>query len=245
MLAQTGVDLEVVLVADGIELEPRHVPSDDRVRVIKHEHRQGTPAALNSGLRASRGEFIARLDADDLAMPGRLERQLEEMRHRPELVCLGSSAQLIDDASRFLGTLEVVVGVEQIKSTLLKRNPLVHSSVMMRRLSLESVGGYDEDCARMQDYDLFLRLADIGDIDNLPDALTSYRIHPGQFSRLTSPWSTSMRTVLRSRRRLAGSLGNFPLSQALRDALWFAAQVARHMQVARPGYMRRANSKPR
>ncbi|WP_285062791.1 glycosyltransferase [Frigoribacterium sp. ME-P-080] len=241
VLSQTDIDLEVVLVADGVELSEIDMPSDDRLRVMRHEHRQGTPSALNTGLRASRADYVARLDADDLAHGGRFAQQLQEMKLRPDVVCLGSSVRLIDDASDPLGTLDVVVGAGRVKSTLLSRNPLVHSSVIMRRSALESVGGYDTRCARMQDYDLFLRLAEIGEIDNVPDVLTSYRVHPGQFSRMTNPFSTSMQTVLRSRRRLARSVGQSPVRQALRDGTWFSAQIARHVRVTRPGYMRRAH----
>lgn len=240
VLSQGDVDLEVVLVADGVPLSGFDIPSDDRLRVVRHEHRQGTPFALNTGIRASRADLIARLDADDLAHDGRFARQLHEMNSRPDVVCLGSAVELIDDESLRVGTLDVAVGAERVKSTLLSRNPLVHSSVMMRRSALESVGGYDTRCARMQDYDLFLRLAEVGAIDNMPDALTSYRVHPGQFSRKTNPFSTSMQTVLRSRRRLARSVGQSWLRQGVRDATWFSAQVARHARVARPGYLRRA-----
>lgn len=240
VLSQADIDLEVVLVADGVPLSDFDIPSDDRLRVVRHEHRQGTPSALNTGIRASRSDLIARLDADDLAHGGRFARQLQEMRSRPDVVCLGSSVELIDDESLRVGTLDVVTGAEKVKSALLSRNPLVHSSVVMRRSALESVGGYDTRCARMQDYDLFLRLAEVGAIDNMPDVLTSYRVHPGQFSRNTSPFSTSMQTVLRSRRRLARSVGQSSLRQALRDGTWFSAQIARHVRVARPGYLRRA-----
>jgi GT2 family glycosyltransferase len=242
--AQGDVDFELVLVLDGTPVPTSgHAWMDDpRVRILELPTRLGTPAALNRGVAAARHELIAHLDGDDLASAGRLRAQLDEMSRRPDLVCLGTGVTLIDHEDRLLGELRPLTGHRQVAQALTRRNVVTHSSMMYRRSALQQIGGYDERCARMQDYDLLLRLARIGAIDNLPDLLTSYRVHNAQASRSTSPYRRYTRIILRQRTQLARFLGRGRLAQRCADAVWLAAQVARFHGLTRPGHVRRAES---
>jgi glycosyltransferase involved in cell wall biosynthesis len=235
ILTQTLGDIEIVVVLDGIEDVDGVVPCDDRVVVVHHQTRRGTPAALNSGVAAARAPFIARLDADDLAVPDRLEKQLAHFLSRPDLVLLGSGAAVVDSSG--VRTGHVDVPVDGIPVAMLRRNAFVHSSVMIRRAALELVGGYDERCVRMQDYDLWLRLASVGGVANLSDELVSYRVHDGMHSRVTSPFGQPARCVLASRIALARHLGRTVARQHAENALWTAAQVLRHAGLRRPRYL--------
>jgi GT2 family glycosyltransferase len=129
------------------------------------------------------------------------------------------------------------VPVDGIPVAMLRRNAFVHSSVMIRRAALELVGGYDERCVRMQDYDLWLRLASVGGVANLSDELVSYRVHDGMHSRVTSPFGRPARCVLASRIALARHLGRTTARQHAENALWTAAQVLRHAGLRRPRYL--------
>ncbi|MBF4603152.1 glycosyltransferase [Curtobacterium sp. VKM Ac-2884] len=235
ILTQTLRDIEIVVVLDGIADIDHVIPDDSRITVVQHAVRRGTPAALNSGVAAAQAPFIARLDADDVASPERLERQVAEFRSRPDLVLLGSYAAVIDSSGTPTGLVEVPTAA--IPAALLRRNAFVHSSVMIRRGALELVGGYDERCNRMQDYDLWLRIARVGQIANIPDVLVAYRVHDGMHSRVTSPIGPAARCVLASRSRLARSLGRSAASQHAENMLWTVAQLLRHARLRRPRYL--------
>lgn len=241
LLQQEGCVVEVVVVLDGVEPSgdlPRWL-EDGRVRVVRLPTRQGTPRALNHGIGRASGQLIARLDADDIALPGRLRRQVEFLDEHPEVVCVGTDFVLIDPASQVIGASpRVPAGADQARALLL-RNQLLHSSVMYRADVVRAVGGYADAMHRMQDYELYLRLALHGGIAVLGEVLTAYRVHPGQHSRNTSPWQPYTRLLLRRRTELALALGVSRASQWARNALWFGAQVARHHGVVRPGYLRR------
>ncbi|MGU3410277.1 glycosyltransferase [Microbacterium sp. M1A1_1b] len=234
LLTQTLQDIEVVLVLDGVGDDGWDHP-DDRVRVLRLPTRQGTPAALNAGLVASAAPYIARLDADDVAEPERLERQLGALTARPDLVGVGSAALLIDGDDAVIGELEVPTG-PGMAAHLLRRNVFVHSAMLLDAAALRAVGGYDERCLRMQDYDLWLRLSRVGALENTSERLVRYRVHDGMHSRQTNPFGRSAQVVARSRRALAQSLGRSRSTQAARDLVWTAGQTARHLGLRRPGY---------
>lgn len=237
-LAQTWTRLEVVVVLDGATGGELDLPADPRLHVVRLPERCGTPIALNAGVAASHGELVARLDADDLAAPDRIERQVAVMLARPGLVVLGSSVTVVDHHGERIRHLAAPVGGD-LRRTLVTRNVLTHSATIYRREAFDRAGGYDRRCIRMQDYDLWLRLALLGEVDNLPEALTSYRVYEGQHSRRTPPWGEASRTVLASRRRLARRLGSPAAAQRMRDAVWTTAQFARHAGLRRPRYLGR------
>lgn len=242
MLRQDFVSFEIVLVLDGVPAEARPWASDARVRIIQLPHRGGTPAALNAGIDAARGSYIARLDADDVALSGRLAAQATYLDSHPSVACVGSSVRLIDPSGVAIGTLQGPTDPKEIQATLLWRNCLVHSSVMYRRSAIVHIGGYNLASARMQDYELFLRFAREAKIAALDEPLTAYRVHPGQHSRRSSPWAGYTREVLLRRRELARTVTRVLLLQYVRDLAWFTVQVVRHARVVKPGYLRRGQS---
>jgi glycosyltransferase involved in cell wall biosynthesis len=239
LLAQTYPALEIIVVLDGIKW-PSGEPwmGDARIRVETLDYRLGTPGALNHGASLARGKYIARLDADDVADPERISEQIKILEAEPNLLCLGSAVRLIDDSGNVIGHLAAPRGADNVAAGLLVRNQFVHSSVVYRTDAFRSVAGYNPMCKRMQDYELFLRLALKGDLDNCPLELTSYRVHPGQHSRNSSPWDLYTREVLHARSALARAQGANPAVQAMRNITWFVAQVARHYRLRSPGYLR-------
>jgi glycosyltransferase involved in cell wall biosynthesis len=236
-LAQTLPDVEVVVALDGTTLgsAPPHWAVHPRVRVLDGTHRTGTAATLNRAIADSTTPFVARLDADDIAEPHRLERQLAVLDADPRLDGVGSAATVIDERGRPIGHIDVPT--ENTAQHLLRHNPFVHSAMVLRRSALDRVGGYDPRCVRMQDYDLWLRLCTTGSLVNTAEPLVRYRVHDGMHSRRTSPLSESARRVLASRRRLARSLHEPVVRQSTRDAIWVASQVARNTGLRRPRYL--------
>jgi hypothetical protein len=185
VLAQTLGDIELVAVNDGSEdasaaILERFARSDPRVRVVTNPANLGVRAAANQAWQAARAPYVARLDADDVALPDRLRRQVGFLDDHPSVAVVGGAMILIDAAGRPGPTVSFATKDTGIRATLGRRNCLANPTVLMRRSALESVGGYRLNHA--QDYDLWLRLSERFELANLDEPVTLYRQHPGQLS---------------------------------------------------------------
>ena len=188
-LAQTLTDFELLLVVNGphsseilqsLQLE---YANDARVQVV------ATPIyllnfSLSLGLHLARAQYVARMDADDVAAPDRLERQWAYMESHPEVVVLGTSYHLIDSADRVHGNVAGPTSNDEIRRSLFYRNPICHPSVMLRREVILAQGGYLGG-QNAEDYDLWLRICLDKDLHlaNLPEYLLSYNMEPGGAAR--------------------------------------------------------------
>ena len=183
VLSQTFKDFEFIILDDGsidnsVHIVQEFAEHDDRIRFFPLEHR-GYVSLLRRGLNHARGEFVARMDSDDISEPQRFEKQIAYLREHPEIVALGSRVTLIDPYGSRVEKPTHKITHEEIEAELLNGVgwALVHPTVMMRRDALVNVGGYREDLAVSEDLDLFLRLAEVGKLENLPDVLLQYRQH--------------------------------------------------------------------
>ncbi len=143
----------------------------------------GLVSALNTGLRIASGTFIARMDADDISMPGRLARQREYFESHPGSIAVGGQLRLIDSAGRAFGVRNYPTNPRRILRMLRHRSVLAHPATMIRAGALRDVGGYREPFVAAEDYDLWLRLSELGSIGNVADVVLLYRVHPGQVTR--------------------------------------------------------------
>jgi glycosyltransferase involved in cell wall biosynthesis len=186
---QSFKNFEVMLLyspsRDGSRALLESMAAQDR-RLIFTEVKGGNLAAcLNEGWQGARGEFIARMDADDVAHPERFARQMAAFAGRPALGLLGGAVRYIDAAGRKGRTVRQPQGGD-IERAFYWGCPFTHSSVMMRRALWEKCGGYRELFAQAEDYDLWLRLHALTEMDNLPQTLLYYRLHPGNSVRLNA-----------------------------------------------------------
>jgi len=223
VLDQSFTDFELLVVDDAstddtaATLE-RFQRLDPRVRVLRMPTNVGPVLAANRGLAEVRAPLIARLDADDVCRVGRLSRQVEAFTKQPDLVLLGSAFDYIDAAGRPFGEGNPPLDDAALQTALMESgNPFCHPSVMMRTDALRALGGYRQVLNPYGlDYDLCLRLAEMGRIGNLPQRLIGYRIHAGQIT------VTKMRPQLRSaqvyralaRQRRSGRREDLSLAQA-------------------------------
>jgi glycosyltransferase involved in cell wall biosynthesis len=185
ILKQTFDDFEFIILDDGstdrsVNVIRGFAESDERIRFFPLEHR-GYVSLLRRGLAHCRGEFIARMDSDDIAMPERFDKQVQFLRGHPEVVALGSRVVLIDPYGSRVEKPTHYTDHDQIEAELLAGIgwAIVHPAAMMRREVVMQVGGYREDLAVSEDLDLFLRLAEVGQLANLPEVLLQYRQHLG------------------------------------------------------------------
>ena len=185
VLSQTFTDLELLVLDDGSrdstpQILERLAGGDSRLVVHRREPGRSLSAVLNVAADLSRAPILARLDADDVALPDRLQRQAEFLDENPEVALVGGQALLVDERGREFGRAEYPTGDAELQEALRERNPFVHSAVTMRREAFEAVGGYRINFDHAEDLDLWLRLAAGRRIANLPDFVVKYRIHGNQ-----------------------------------------------------------------
>ena len=197
---QTFRDWELLIFDDGStdgtqNILRRFAARDARIRLFLKEH-MGYVTWLNEGLREARGALWARMDADDMALPHRFEKQAAYLRQHPNCVVVGSDAMQVDAAGWPMGRLRVPLTHEEIEASLLegRGEALCHPAAMFRRDALVSVGGYCKECEPAEDVDLYLRLAEVGRLANLPEVLLRYRRH---FASVTASQQTKHGEALR------------------------------------------------
>ena len=185
ILAQTFRQFEFVIVDDGStdgswERLQQWAARDDRIRLVRSPFDPGPVTSSNYAVTLSRGELVARMDADDLAHPHRLERQLKTLAAGSDIVLVGTLWNAIDSSGKVIRSRDR----SQIGSRKL-RAPFCHGSILFRRAAFDMAGGYRDRCAFWEDTDLYFRLAKLGRILVLPDALYAYRFSNSS-TRLTS-----------------------------------------------------------
>lgn len=203
ILGQTFTDFELIVINDCSKDSTEDVIlsyRDQRIVYLKNEKNLGVAGTLNRGLVAASGEYIARMDSDDIAAPERLEKQLAYMQAHPETVVCGSRVRLFSDAGEgeFCNYPQQD---RQIKTALLFSCPFAHPSVMLRGTVLRDKGlRYEEAFEKVEDYRLWTQLAKYGEFANLPEPLLRYRKHPGQVC------ATSSQVQYEGKLRLAAEL---------------------------------------
>ncbi len=183
ILNQTLRDFELIAVDDGSTDTSRailedYAKKDPRLRVISRPN-TGIVGALNDAVRASKADLLARMDADDVALPDRFQVQVNYLDQHPEIIMLGSRVVMIDADGWPIGDMAGVAHThETIDAALLDGGwPIVHPTVIMRRKPVQAVGLYKEGTFPNEDHDLFLRLAEMGKLENLHQPLLKYRRH--------------------------------------------------------------------
>lgn len=204
ILRQTFEDFELIVVEDPSPRSGRSMLAgldDRRIHHIENTCRMGLIDQKNKGIAATRGALLALFDADDLAEPDRLAKQVAFMRAHPEVDVLGSQITLIDSAGTVFGCREFPVGHDEILMALREIVPISQPSVLIRREVLVACGGYQHrDHVGGEDYELWSRLAKSGArFANHPEALIQYRLHPHQM-KVTCLRET-IRGILDTKRR--------------------------------------------
>jgi len=182
MLGQSLGDIEVVVVDDGstdgsAAIVERTVRSDPRVRLVRQENK-GLPAALNAGLAVARAPLVARMDADDVSLPRRLEKQAGFLDAHPEVGVVGGFVRTFGRARG--NVWRYPVEPADAAAALPFVNPIAHPAAMFRRAAVEALGGYDEANCYGEDYALWAGLSKDHGLANLPEVVLRYRVHGGQ-----------------------------------------------------------------
>ncbi len=228
LLAQTHQHWRLVAVVHGdpSELTPLILQKVPAAVIVPMTSDARLQHLLNAGLEACTSPFVARQDHDDIPEPTRLAEQVAFLQEHPDVLAVGSSATEIDEGGNAIGPRVVPTGPAVLKG-LRWKSQLIHPSVMLRREAVQSVGGYDVEASNAEDYELWLRLAARGSLDNLPSPLLRYRVHAQQMSQARAIPASTRAIVGRSRRALARARRESLIMAQIRQLAWSARQFGR------------------
>jgi len=237
ILKQEDPDFELLLIDDcstddSAKTIRHYAASDKRIRAIYHRENIGLAGTLNEGLAEARTELVVRMDQDDIALAKRIGIQVEFMRRRPEIAVAGSFVYHMGRLPTYDRLVQLPAGHDEIVAVLARENCIYHPSVIMRRQQILSLGGYRVEFHNSEDYDLWLRVARVYRLANLPLPLLRYRFSVAGMT-LSRKWEQALYT------RMAVISNRAPersLDEVRREAAvelesqgkgWFLEQVAR------------------
>lgn len=221
ILTQSFKDFELIIVDDGSSdgsyaLLEEYLKRDPRVQIIRNPKNMGIVYSLNSGISLCRGDYIARMDADDISLRDRIRLQFAVMETDKEIAALGTALTYIDSSGRELGVIrDCPLGNPNLSQT-----PLLHPTVMLRKAVLERYGlRYLEKYRYAEDYYLWLQLGRVGKLSAINEVLLKYRITPTatRFKELKG----AIRATLRVKRDAVFLL---KIKPGLRDLILYLAE---------------------
>ncbi len=222
ILNQTYKDFEFIIINDGStdnssRILKEYEQTDKRIRVYDQQNK-GLIDSLNRGCRLARGEYIARMDADDISLPERLEKQIDFLKRHVEIGILGTWTEIIDTQGNHKYIKRRPVSSKLIEWSLLFKNSIAHPSVMMRRDIIEKLNYYRPQAHHIEDYDLWTRAIEVTQIANLPSILLLHRIHENSIcsQQFKIQHENAINLVIRPRlKQMLGSEPDFKIISAL------------------------------
>ncbi len=183
ILNQTFPDFEFIIVDDGStdrSTEILRSYTDSRIQLLFNKKNEGNYPARNRGCRLAKGKYIAVMDADDIALPERLEKQVEFMEQNTDVLACGTAYRLMDRNRVIVEPTEW----DDIRYILMKTFCMLHPTLLIRKSIMKQVGYYKTESRYAEDYNLVLRLARNGKIANITDILVNRRLHDEQISSM-------------------------------------------------------------
>ena len=212
ILNQTYKNLEIIIVDDGsTDNTPKILKNiskkDKRIKIITNKRNLNIARSLNHAVKIAKGNYIARMDADDISLPNRLEIQMKYLLKHSEVVILGGQCKTIDTNNKLIGHKYFPISDIDIKSALYYENPIQHPTIIFnKKLIPKNFSWYNPELPPAEDYDLFFRLAKYGKFHNLNKFVLKYRQYIGS-STFKNPLNTFAVTL--KIRKLAISKYNY------------------------------------
>lgn len=177
-LNQTYKNIEIIVVDDKSEDRTLEILKEygQKLTVIPVEKQNGLGNVINIGIRASKGKYIARMDADDIMYPTRIEKQIQYLESNPNCVAVGGQIDIIDENSSITGHRDYAIDDRDIKKNRFLFQPFAHPAVTLRKSTVEEIGLYPENMWKVEDVKFFLILSTKGEFHNLEDTVLKYRM---------------------------------------------------------------------
>lgn len=224
ILRQTYGNLELIVVDDAstqdIPAALAEFSAASNLRYIRNAKNSGLAASLNAGIAAARGDLIARMDDDDYSLPERIIEQVRFLQARSDVDVVGAGVAFYDRDLTYIGDHLFPGEHPEIMRFLCRGNPLAHPVVMFRRTFIARAGGYDASLRRMEDLDLWGRMALTSRYANLPKVLLRHRVRPSKTLSAVPPG-------IRIRMRNGRLLGHLSAS-ACWTLVYAVIEVLRH-----------------
>lgn len=189
VINQTYKNWELIIVDDGsndttLSIINDYTKNDSRIKIIHNEKSVGQAFARNTAVKNSSGDFLAILDADDIAMPDRITEQVHFLENNPNVSAIGGHAEIIDDNGKSLGIKRKALNIDAIRFSLLLQNQFIHSTMMIRRGVFNKFGGYDNNFIYAEDYDLWSKIIEKNIVLNIDKVVSKFRIQPGSVTKM-------------------------------------------------------------
>jgi len=217
ILSQTFREFEFIIVNDGSSDNTSLILNgyaDPRIKLINNPVNSGLTKSLNIAVMASKGEFIAQMDADDISTPDRIEKQLKAFETGQSIGMVGTNMRFIDENGNPVSTTAFPSNQDEVAALLMKH--YCCGQVMYRRDAMVKVGHFDERYTCAQDYDIALRIAEHFSVTNINDITYEYRIHPDSISSYKRKQQTEFADFAR-RSAVERRAGNKPLQLAVKE----------------------------
>lgn len=191
VLNQSYHDWELIVTDDAStdntgEIVREYVAKDARVRYERNEKNLRLPGNLNKGLSLAHGEYIARIDEDDVwSDVDKLKKQTTFLDAHPDCVLIGTGFRMVDEQGVHLRDVIPFADDARLRSSILSHNPFGHSTVLFRKAAVVELGGYDTDIRYGEDYDLWLRLGQKGSFAAIPEICMRYLARNGMSQKWT------------------------------------------------------------
>ncbi len=196
---QTYQNWELIAIDDASEdnsfpLLKKLEENDSRIKVFRNKRNLGVSKAANLAISRTKGDYIARMDADDICFPQRIEKQLSYLVKNPQTVALGTQCQLINKDGEVIGKKSFPLKFKGVKEEIFIRIPVQQPTLMVNKKRLpKDFIWYDENAETGEEVELLFRLFQIGKVENLSKVLLKYRIH-GNNTSLKDPKKTFLFT---------------------------------------------------
>lgn len=185
ILEQTYDNLELIIVNDSSTDNSAtliNAINDSRIRLFENENQSGLVQSLNYGISQARGKYIARMDADDISLPERISSQVEVLKNDASIVAVGAWITLVDENDKTIEQWEYPESTKMIMWNQFFNSGFAHPSTLFLVSAFKKAGGYLSDHKYAEDFDLWSRLGEVGNLYNIQKPLLLYRMHSSSIS---------------------------------------------------------------